>query len=186
MARGHGHGEKLSRKREQAIAALLTAATVEAAAAAAGVGERTLRGWMQQPAFSRAYQDARRLVVETALTRLQQVSGDAVETLRRNLTCKKPAAEIRAALGILDLAVRAVEIGDLAQRVEELEGLISERSKGNDRGTTAAGAEDAANHPAPPNASPDTALHSSRRGGFDDTGRDGPGPLADDVAPLAL
>jgi hypothetical protein len=182
----NGHGEKLSRKQEQAIAALLTAATVEAAATAAGVGERTLRNWMRQPAFSRAYQDARRLVVETALTRLQQVTGDAVETLRRNLTCKKPAAEIRAALGILDLAVRAVEVGDLAQRVEELESLISERSKGNDHGTTSAGAEDAANHPSPPDGSPHTLPHPSRRGGFDDTRRDGTGPLADDVAPLAL
>jgi hypothetical protein len=37
-----GHGEKLSRKREQAIAALLSASTLVEAAKAAGIGDRTL------------------------------------------------------------------------------------------------------------------------------------------------
>jgi len=38
-----GHGEKLSRKAEQAIAALLEHATIKAAAKACHVAERTLR-----------------------------------------------------------------------------------------------------------------------------------------------
>jgi len=42
-----GHGEKLSRKQEQAIAALLTCPTIEQAAKAAGVGETTLWRWLQ-------------------------------------------------------------------------------------------------------------------------------------------
>ena len=39
-----GHGEKLSRKQEQAVVALLTMPTIRKAAEKAGVGERTLRG----------------------------------------------------------------------------------------------------------------------------------------------
>ena len=54
-----GHGEKRSRKQEQAIASLLREATLESAAQAVGVGESTLRRWLQQPEFHRAYRAAR-------------------------------------------------------------------------------------------------------------------------------
>ena len=49
-----GHGERLSRKQEQAVAALLEHATIRAAAAAVPVHERTLRQWMRAPAFAAA------------------------------------------------------------------------------------------------------------------------------------
>ena len=39
---------------------------------------------------------------------------------KENLSCGKPAVEVRAALGILEHAVRAVEIYDLESRVQEL------------------------------------------------------------------
>ena len=42
-----GHGAKIARKREDAIAALLTQPTVAAAAGVAGIGEKTLRRWLQ-------------------------------------------------------------------------------------------------------------------------------------------
>jgi hypothetical protein len=46
-----GHGEKLSRKQEHTIAALLTAPSVAEAAQSAGVGEPTLYRWLKEPAF---------------------------------------------------------------------------------------------------------------------------------------
>jgi hypothetical protein len=62
--------------------------------------------------------------------RLQRSAGKAVEALERNLDCGHPGGEIRAALGILDHAVKAVELIDLAERVEELEPLFAEQGKG--------------------------------------------------------
>jgi hypothetical protein len=61
-----GHGEKKGRKAELAIAALLAEPTVEAAAARAGVSAGTLKNWLADPAFRRAYRRARREVVEGA------------------------------------------------------------------------------------------------------------------------
>src|SRR5947208_3667217 len=97
-----GHGQKLSRKREQAIAALLAAPTVKKAAARAGVSERTLQLWLADPDFREAFRAARRRVLEGAVANLQHASRAAVATLRRNLRCGAAAVEVRAAVAILE------------------------------------------------------------------------------------
>jgi hypothetical protein len=116
-----GHGERLSRKHEQAIVALLGQPTVEKAAQAVGVNEKTLRNWMKLPAFLAAYRDARREIVEGAITRLQQLCNGAVLTLNRNLTCGTPSVEVRAAEAILDRSCQALDLGDVLERIEALE-----------------------------------------------------------------
>jgi len=121
---GTGHGEKLSRKRDLAVAALLSEPTVAAAADKAGVSERTLRGWLRQSAFQAAYQAARRQVLEGAIGRLQQAAGEAVETLRRNLSAGRPADQVRAAGLILQHALGTAELLDMAERLEALERLL--------------------------------------------------------------
>jgi hypothetical protein len=122
----NGHGQKLTRKQEVLIGALLTEPTHAAAAAKAAVSEATVGRWLNLPAFRDAYRAARRAVVEAAIGRLQQATGKAVETLERNLTCEHHGSEIRAALGILDHAVNAVELLDVVERVDELERLMRE------------------------------------------------------------
>jgi hypothetical protein len=121
-----GHGQKLSLKQEALIAALLTQPTHAEAATTVGVSEATLQRWLLLPAFQTAYRQARRSIVETAIGRLQQTAGKAVDTLERNLACGQAGNEIRAALGILDHATKAAELLDLVERVEELERLIKE------------------------------------------------------------
>ena len=116
-----GHGEKLPRKEEQAIAALLAHPTLPEAAAACSTSEATLRRWLQQPAFRAAYREARRQVLEVAVAGLQQAASEAAEALRRNLTCGQPGAEIRAAVAILDQAIKGGELLDLQERVATLE-----------------------------------------------------------------
>jgi len=129
-----GHGEKLSRNQEQAIAALLSTSTIKDAARVAKVSEVTLWRWLHRsPEFAAAYRAARRQVVERAVAELQAASGEAVETLKRNLHCENPAGEIRAAQIILEQAIKGVELVDLQERVEHLESLIEtqeEKGKG--------------------------------------------------------
>src|SRR5262245_13876211 len=55
-----------------------------------------------------------------------RLTNRAVEALERSLTCGQPGNELRAALGVLGHAVKAVEALDLAERVEELEHLLAE------------------------------------------------------------
>jgi hypothetical protein len=116
-----GHGEKLTRKQELAISALLATQTLAEAAHAAELGEATLRRWLKLPSFRRAYLDARRQVVEGVVSRLQQLATKAVDALERNLDCENPGVEVRTALGVLEQTFRGVELLDLAELVEELE-----------------------------------------------------------------
>jgi hypothetical protein len=97
---------KLNRKQESAIAALLTAPTHAAAAAAAGVGEATLYRWLKLPEFRWAFRNARRRLVDDAVVRLQAATGRAVDALERNLTAGQPAVQVRAAVAVLDQLVK--------------------------------------------------------------------------------
>ena len=116
-----GHGERMTRAQEQAIAALLTEPTVEAAALKAGIGYRTLKGWLQVPAFKEAYRQARTEVLERVVAQTLAACGEAVGTLRANLGCDTPAARNTAAKTILETATRGVELLDLEARLAALE-----------------------------------------------------------------
>ena len=114
-------GGKRPRREEAAIAALLAEPTIAAAARRAGVSESTLLRWLREPEFGSEYRAARRLVVESAIGRLQQTATEAVDALARNLQCGIPAVEVGAAKAVLDQAIRGVELLDLAERVAALE-----------------------------------------------------------------
>ena len=118
-----GHGEKLTRKQEQAIAALLVEPTIQAAAKVAGVGDATLWRWMQTDDFQAAYRQAKQKVVGHAITQVQQAAGEAVETLRQVMSDPENPASSRvtAAKAVLETALKTVELEDLIARVEKLE-----------------------------------------------------------------
>ena len=118
-----GHGEKLGRKQEDAIAALLSQRSIEDAARACGVGTRTLIRWLKLPEFSAAYRDARRAAVSQSVARLQQATGAAVSTLLKvMIDPSTPAStKVRAADSVLDHSAKAIEIEDLEVRLTELE-----------------------------------------------------------------
>lgn len=119
---------KMSHKQEKAIAALLSEKTIAAAALTAGIGEATLLRWLKDEPFATAYREARREVVTQAVSQLQRASGEAVDTLREVASdASAPASSrVAAARVILDTAIRAVELEDLAVRVERLEELLQE------------------------------------------------------------
>src|SRR5215469_11792656 len=76
-----GHGTQFGRKKEAAIAALLTHRNIEEAAQSVGVSGVTLIKWMKVPEFDQAYREARRDAFRQSVAHLQQASGAAVTTL---------------------------------------------------------------------------------------------------------
>jgi transposase-like protein len=118
-----GHGSKFGRKKEAAIAALLTQRNVEEAARAAGIGTQTLIRWLKLPEFQAAYREARRAAVSQSNARLQHASSAAVSTLLKIMVdANAPsAARVRAADRVLDRAKQAIEIEDIEIRVSALE-----------------------------------------------------------------
>jgi hypothetical protein len=118
-----GHGAKFGRKKEDAIAALLTHRSLEEAANAVGVTAKSLLRWLKLPEFATAYREARRVAVSQASARLQQASGAAsAAVLRLMVDPHAPAAvRLRAAECVLNVATKAVEIDYIELRVSELE-----------------------------------------------------------------
>src|SRR5258708_6934156 len=118
-----GHGTKFGRKKEEAIAALLSQPRVEDAARSIGVGTKTLLRWLQIPEFQTAYRAARRAAYSQCVARLQQASGAAVTTLLKVMVdATTPASSrVRAADCILDHAKAGIELEDIEARVADLE-----------------------------------------------------------------
>ena len=118
-----GHGSKFDRKKEQAIAALLTQRNIEEAAKSIGIGANTLRRWMKEPEFNRAYREARRQAFGQSIARLQQATSAAAATLMKIMVDQNAPAStrVRAADSIFNHAAKAIEIEDIDARVTELE-----------------------------------------------------------------
>ena len=118
-----GHGVKLPRKQEAALAALLRESTVERAAGAAGVADSTLRRWLALPDFRRRYAEARQRIVDAAVLDLQRGCADAVRALVEIVANSEqpPSVRVSAARAILDSSFKGAELINLAERVTALE-----------------------------------------------------------------
>jgi hypothetical protein len=117
-----GHGTKFGRKKEQAIAALLSSRNVEQAAETAGIGVTTLRRWMRNAQFKKEYLQARREGLAQATARLQQSSGPAAATLLKLMVDPgmPPAIRLRAADYVLKHGIKTLQDDDLEVRLAQL------------------------------------------------------------------
>ena len=126
-AERHGatHGEdSLGPAQYRAVIALLERPTVKEAAEAAGVHKATLYRWLQEEGFQAVYHGARREVLRHVAARLQQISSEAVETLREVMADKtqQGASRVGAARTVLDYAVKATEQQEIIERLDRIEG----------------------------------------------------------------
>jgi DNA-binding MurR/RpiR family transcriptional regulator len=118
-----GHGTKLGRKLEDAVAAMLTQRNVEEAARSVGVSTATLMRWQKVPEFQAAYREARRAAYGQAIARLQQGTTAAATTLLKTLIdpATPASVKVRTAEAIFNHAAKAIEIEDIEARVAALE-----------------------------------------------------------------
>jgi transposase-like protein len=129
MSRTRSEKFHLTDKQKRAIDALLVGATDQQAADAAGVARSTLGRWRSGlPEFGHALEAARKEMLQRTGSRLHAATGLAVRALEevaRNTL--NPAARVAAARAILELSHKAIELEDLAKRVEELEDWFEEQ-----------------------------------------------------------
>jgi hypothetical protein len=136
---GHGDGgaedasdaaDGLTGRQAKALEALLQEPTMARAAAAAGVGERTLRRWMSEQAFRDAVFRARREAFGQAVWLTQRYAAGAVATLVKVMqdAAAPPSSKVAAAGMLLKFGREGIELDDLAERVEMLERAASRNS----------------------------------------------------------
>jgi len=118
-----GHGAKFDRKMDEAIMALLTHQSIDAAARAIDVAPTTLLRWMKDPEFDAGYRSARRAAFGQSVARLQQATGAAVSVLLKVMldSATPSSVRVRAADSVLDHSAKAIELEDLEVRIAELE-----------------------------------------------------------------
>jgi len=123
MAKMAANGSKLTAKQEAAILALMTNQGVDNAARAIGIGPRTLYRWLNEPAFDKAYRQARRAAFGQGTARLQQASGAAVTSVLKIMVDPNAPAStrLRAADLVLTHGSKAIELEDIEVRLTEVE-----------------------------------------------------------------
>ena len=131
-----GSSEKLGRKKEDAIVALLSHRSIEDAAKACNTAARTLHRWLTEPDFDAAYRAARRKAFGQSIGRLQQGAAAAATTLLKVMIepGTPPATRVRAAESVLAHAAKAIEIEDIDARLRELERAAEESRPGQQPG----------------------------------------------------
>ena len=125
----NGHGEKLTRRQEFAIVALLENDSIREAATQAGVADSTLRRWMQLPAFRRAFREAKSDLVEVSTRRLLRFMNTAAAKLEKIMNDPQAplAVQLSAAVKILERGSDANWEQNIQSRIEELERQQRER-----------------------------------------------------------
>ena len=114
------------KNQEKAMAALLTSDTQAEAAAKCGLTDRTLRGYLADPAFNAEYQRRKRQLVSDATRQIQSSYRVAIRALRNivesDLTSE--AGTISAAPALLEYGLKFTEINEIMTRLEDLENHI--------------------------------------------------------------
>jgi hypothetical protein len=120
---GYDAPSGLTPKQDQAIIALLNEPTIAKAATALGVSERTLHRWLEDETFHRAFRKARREAFAQAIAVTQRYAPMAVHTLAKVMTdtSVQASARVSAATNLLRFGREALELDDLAGRLEALE-----------------------------------------------------------------
>ena len=108
---------------ERALSALLTSKTKLEAAEKAGITDRTMRRYFENPEFCQRYREAFAGVVQDATRRAQQLLEPALSTLQTVMEDEEiPAqARITAAKSIIDYSLKLTEQNDIMRQLDELE-----------------------------------------------------------------
>ena len=109
--------------KEKLLAALLTSRSKKDAAAAAGIAERTMRTYFEDPEFCQRYHEAFAGVIEDATRQAQALLMPALSTLQTVMEDEEiPAqARITAAKSIIDYSLKLTEQADILEQLRELE-----------------------------------------------------------------
>lgn len=108
---------------EKILAALLYCNTRKEAAAYAGVSERTLYSYLQDPEFVKAYEGAKKELIRSASEQIQRSLEPSITALRAIAEDKTAGktARVQAARSLLEYGIRLAEFTDLEDRVAALE-----------------------------------------------------------------
>ena len=118
---------------DEFIVALLANPSVEAAAAAVGIGRVTAWRWLKDPDVIARCREARRDALRHTTARLQEAARASVECLDKvQHEGESESARVSAARTLLELSLKAADTEDIHSRLDLLEQAVKSQKKGND------------------------------------------------------
>ena len=113
-------------RQEQALIALLEQPSIRAAAEVSGVSQPTIFRYLQDPDFRKAYQQAKKALLDAALGDLQKASSEAVSTLREVMLDREitPGVRVAAARAILAFSIQVGQLEEVLRRLEAVEDYL--------------------------------------------------------------
>ena len=113
-------------KQQKAIAALLSERTTRDAAKAAGVSEKTLYQWLNEPAFRAALREAEKSILDDVTRRLSAGASLALDTLKKLVqSARHESTKLRASVAWLELSLKYRDMHDIEERLTALEAAIN-------------------------------------------------------------
>src|SRR5690242_5985781 len=113
-----------NRKTELFISALLSSRSVEEAAVKTKIALITARRWMRDPGFIEQFREARKEVMQQAISQIQQATIESIAALREVVVHgESEGSRVAAARTILENGLRSYQFEQLESRVEDLERL---------------------------------------------------------------
>ena len=118
-----GHGAKSQAVRDRAVLALLSEKSIPKAAAKCKIGERTLHRWLtSDAAFQAEYSAARQAAFEAGMSRVQALTGKAVEVLDELLDATDhPNVRLGAARTVAELSLHQHDADTILRKLDEIE-----------------------------------------------------------------
>jgi hypothetical protein len=116
-------------KQEQVALLLAAGRSIKEAAAEGGAGERTVYRWLAEDGFRALVAGLRGRLMDQAVGKLADAASEAAGELRKLLGDQTAAIRLRAAVAILDAAVKTREHAELAEQVAELEWRLAEAGR---------------------------------------------------------
>lgn len=113
---------------EKVIIAVLSNPTIAKAAKSLQVSERTLYLRLAEPGLKQKLQQARGRLLESALTALEALTGEAIEIMGRIMRdpANSPQTRLNACNSVLTNTLKLSEQVDVTQRLEALEAALQE------------------------------------------------------------
>jgi hypothetical protein len=119
----------LTRRKEQAIAALLSHKNLTDAARDCKISERTLRRWLRNKQFAGRFRRERAMLLDGVVDVIKAAAVGAVEVLVAIMQGKRMPASSRvaAASRILEFSFKSPELQTLEKRIAQLEEMAKGR-----------------------------------------------------------
>ncbi len=120
---------ELTHNQLKALDALLVSSSIEDAARRSGLSAKTVQRYLSRPEFDAAFRHHLQERVRVAAARLQSGCASAVDCLLEVIEDKEVSASvrIRAAVALLDLTRRWIEMDEFEQRLATLETAMLQR-----------------------------------------------------------